>query len=93
MTRFATGERVRIRDDYPPGHIRTPVYLRGREGEIERYFGEFDNAEVVSCGLRGPKKPVYKVRFRAVDLWPDYAGPTRDVVEADLYEHWLEKIA
>jgi hypothetical protein len=93
MTRFADGERVRVRDDYPPGHIRTPVYLRGHEGEIERYFGEFDNAEVIASGRTGPKKGVYKVRFKAVDLWPDYAGPDKDIVEADIYENWLEKIA
>jgi nitrile hydratase len=93
MTRLSPGERVLVRDDYPPGHIRTPVYLRGKAGVVERFFGEFDNAEVVCCGLKGPKKAVYKVRFRAVDLWDDYKGPSRDVVEADLYEHWLEKIA
>ena len=93
MTRFAPGERVRVREDFPPGHIRTPVYLRGHEGEVDRCFGEFDNAELVAYGLKGPKKAVYKVRFRAVDLWPDYNGPARDVIEADIYEHWLEKTA
>jgi nitrile hydratase subunit beta len=93
MTRFAIGERVRVRDDYPPGHIRTPVYLRGKDGAIARYFGEFGNAEALAYGLKAPKKPVYKVRFRAAELWPDYKGAARDEIEADLYEHWLEKIA
>ena len=32
MTRFTQGEAVRIREDFPPGHIRTPVYLRGKQG-------------------------------------------------------------
>ena len=93
MTRFSPGEQVRVRDDYPPGHIRTPVYLRGKTGEVDRYFGEFANAEIAAYGLPGPKKGVYKVRFRAIDLWPDYAGANRDVIEADIYEHWLEKTA
>lgn len=92
MTRFIAGETVRIREDYPPGHIRTPVYLRGKQGVIERYFGEFANAEVEAYGRHGPKKAVYKVRFRAPDLWADYMGPAHDVIEADLYEHWLEKL-
>jgi len=92
MTRFATGDRVRVREDFPPGHIRTPVYLRGRVGEVARYFGEFENAEIAAYRLAGPKKAVYKVRFRAVDLWEGYDGPDRDAIEADLYEHWLEKI-
>lgn len=93
MTRFSPGERVRIRDDFPPGHIRTPVYLRGKKGTIDRYYGEFNNAETEAYGLRGPKKSVYKVRFAAAELWTDYTGPDKDVVEADTFEHWLEKIA
>jgi len=93
MSALVPGQRVRVRDDYPPGHIRTPVYLRGRVGEIATHFGEFVNAELAAYGLRGPKKQVYKVRFRAVDLWANYRGDARDVVEADLYEHWLEVAA
>ena len=93
MSRFRDGERVRIRDDYPPGHIRTPVYLRGKPGEVLRLFGSFENAETAAYRLKGPRKDVYKVRFRAVDLWPDYSGPAHDVVEADIYEHWMEKSA
>lgn len=92
MTGFSTGERVRVREDFPTGHIRTPVYLRGKPGEVARCFGLFDNPELLAHGLKGPKKAVYKVRFRAADLWPDYAGPARDVIEADIAENWLEKL-
>ena len=28
--------------------------------------------------------------FRATDLWPDYQGSPKDVIEADIYDHWLE---
>jgi nitrile hydratase len=93
VTRFSPGERVRIREDFPPGHIRTPVYLRGKTGTIDRYYGEFNNAEAAAYGLRSPQKAVYKVRFTATELWTDYAGRDKDVVEADIYEHWLEKLA
>ena len=92
MTRFAAGDRVRVRADYPPGHIRTPVYLRGREGVIERHFGAFGNPEVLAYNLQGPRKELYKVRFRAADLWSDYQGSPRDAVEADIYDPWLEKL-
>jgi nitrile hydratase len=93
MTRFSAGDPVRVRDDYPPGHIRTPVYLRGKSGVIERAFGSFGNPEVLAYNLKGPKKELYKVQFRATEVWPDYEGPAHDLVEADIYEHWLEKIA
>jgi nitrile hydratase len=84
---------VRIRDDFPAGHIRTPVYLRGKTGIVDRFHGEFINAETAAYGLPGPRKARYKVSFRSDEIWSDYAGPKSDVVEADLYEHWLEKIA
>ncbi len=92
MTKFSPGEPVAVRDDYPPGHIRTPVYLRGKHGVVLRCFGEFANAEVEAYGRKGPKRHVYKVRFVARDLWNDYKGAPNDAVEADLYEHWLEKL-
>jgi hypothetical protein len=22
-------------------------------------------------------------------VWPDYAGPARDVIEMEIFEHWL----
>jgi nitrile hydratase len=90
MSRLSPGAVVRVREDYPPGHIRTPVYLRGKQGVVERYFGAFGNPETLAFNLPGPKKDLYKVRFRAMDLWPDYQGSPKDMIEADIYDHWLE---
>ena len=90
MSRLSPGALVRVREDYPPGHIRTPVYLRGKQGVVERYFGAFGNPETLAFNLPGPKKDLYKVRFRAMDLWPDYQGSPKDMIEADIYDHWLE---
>ena len=89
---FFAGERVRVRADFPPGHIRTPVYVRGKTGTITRRFGAFKNPELVAYRLAGSKKVLYQVRFRQTDLWPDYAGPEGDTVDLDLYDHWLEKV-
>ena len=90
MSRLSPGAVVRVREDYPPGHIRTPVYLRGKQGVVERYFGAFGNPETLAFNLPGPKTDLYKVRFRAMDLWPDYQGSPKDMIEADIYDHWLE---
>ena len=35
-TRFAEGDRVRVRRAYPPGHVRTPYFIRGKTGEVIR---------------------------------------------------------
>lgn len=87
---FQPGARVKVRDDYPVGHFRTPVYLRGKTGVVTRHLGTFDNPELLAYALEGPKKQLYEVRFRQVDLWDGYAGSPNDTVDADIYEHWLE---
>jgi hypothetical protein len=90
---FSPGMRVRVREDFPQGHIRTPVYVRGKEGVVTRAFGSFLNPETLAIGRDGlPKKALYEVRFRQADLWPDYAGPKSDTLDMDIYEHWLEAV-
>jgi hypothetical protein len=92
VRRFSAGDKVRVREDYPPGHVRTPVYLRGKSGVVERFYGVFGNPEVLAYRLEGPLKELYQVCFRAADVWADYKGPAQDLIEAAIYEHWLEKL-
>lgn len=88
---FQPGERVCVREDFPVGHIRTPVYIRGKAGTVLRAFGEFSNPELLAYCLEGPPKTLYQVRFRQADVWPDYAGAPADTIDIDLFEHWLER--
>ncbi|HUH85078.1 MAG TPA: SH3-like domain-containing protein [Stellaceae bacterium] len=89
--RFKPGARVRVRRADPPGHIRTPWYIRGQTGEIERVLGAFANPEELAYNRPGlPAQPLYRVRFRQQELWPDYAGASRDTLEVEIYQHWLE---
>ena len=32
--RLAVGDRVRVRDDHVPGHVRMPAYIRGKRGVV-----------------------------------------------------------
>ena len=41
QARFAPGDRVRVLRRFPPGHVRTPWYCRGKYGEVERICGRF----------------------------------------------------
>ena len=91
MTRnFQTGDMVRVVKTHPPGHRRTPYYVRGKIGEIERVCGDFANPEELAYGFDGlPAKTLYRVRFRQTEIWSNYAGPKGDTVDVDIYEHWL----
>ena len=79
-----------VRAHFPPGHARAPSYARGHSGEVERIAGPFPNAEERAYGRSGSREPLYRVRFRQMDLWPDYRGSARDTLVIDFYEHWLE---
>jgi nitrile hydratase subunit beta len=82
---------VRVMKAYPPGHLRTPFYIRGRTGTVERICGAFPNPEELAQMRSGlPAQPLYRVRFLQKNVWPDYAGPASDVLEVEIYQHWLE---
>jgi hypothetical protein len=90
--RFRAGERVKVRAAAPLGHIRTPFYIRGHVGTIERLCGSFPNPEELAQMRDGlPAQPLYRVRFKQKDVWPDYQGPAQDVLEIEIFQHWLEK--
>ena len=89
--RFQPGARVTVRRADPPGHIRTPWYIRGQTGEIERLCGAFPNPEELAYNRPGtPPQPLYRVRFRQRELWADYKGAPGDTIEVEIYQHWLE---
>jgi len=91
MNKFKVGQPVRVKASYPPGHRRTPYYIRGKRGEIERICGAFPNPEELAYGFDGePKRVLYRVRFPQKHVWADYRGPERDLIEMEIYEHWLE---
>lgn len=89
---FQAGDLVRVIEAYPLGHVRTPYYIRGKTGTVERLCGAFPNPEELAQMRDGlPAQPLYRVRFRQGDVWPDYEGSPNDVVEVEIYQHWLEK--
>ncbi|MDH5536970.1 MAG: nitrile hydratase subunit beta [Betaproteobacteria bacterium] len=89
--RFNVGDRVKIKRLFPPGHRRTPYYIRG---VIERVCGAFPNPEELAYGFAGePRRVLYRVRFEQRHVWPDYRGPARDIIEMEIFEHWLDPVA
>ncbi len=91
--RFQIGDRVVVKRAFPPGHRRTPQYIRGKQGVIERICGAFPNPEELAYGFDGlPEKVLYRVRFLQTQVWQKYAGPANDIIEMEIFEHWLEPV-
>lgn len=89
--RFKPGDRVKVRVGSPPGHFRTPAYIQGKVGSVERVQGAYKNPETLAHGGDGlPKRFLYLVRFDQRKLWERYPGQPGDTLSMDLFEHWLE---
>ncbi|HTX02747.1 MAG TPA: SH3-like domain-containing protein [Candidatus Acidoferrales bacterium] len=87
--RFAAGDRVRVREWYPPGHVRTPYYVRGKRGQIERICGTFNNPEHLAYNRPDDPRVLYRVRFTQTEVWGRAEHPS-DTIDIEIYEHWLE---
>lgn len=91
--KFKAGDRVKVKFEDRPGHLRTPWYIRGKTGWIERVYGDFLNPEALAFGRDGlPKKTLYLVAFNHADVFEKSKG-AGDKVLVDIYDHWLEPTA
>jgi nitrile hydratase len=88
---YRVGQRVRVAARAHQGHHRTPGYLKGKSGTVQRVHDSFTNPEARAYGSDGlPRQPLYLVSFSQRDVWPGYGGQAGARLYADLYEHWLE---
>ena len=86
-TRFAPGDRVRVRRMRPSGHTRCPRYVRGAVGAVAAVRGSDALPDIGP--YEGPAEPVYSVSFVSDDLF----GPADEgcwTVSLDLFESYLE---
>lgn len=89
--KYRPGQKVRVREGSPAGHVRTPGYVRGKRGWVAKVHGAYRNPESLAYGGEGlPKQPLYYVGFRQAEVWSDYKGSPADTIYVDIYEHWLE---
>ncbi len=92
MTPLAPGARVLVRDDWPetrgPAHIRTPHYLRGREGIVVRHLGDFPNPEDLAFARPAASLPLYHVLFAPETIWRAPCSTGSLLVE--IFGPWLE---
>ena len=93
VPRHEETERVQVSMRNSEGHCRTPAYIRGKIGVIERYCGNFKNPEQIAIAHPTPVIiPLYRCRFLQKDVWLNYRGAETDTLELEIYEHWLEAV-
>lgn len=89
--KYRAGDRVAVRAAFPIGHVRTPYYIRGKRGVIERLCGVYGNPEELAYARPGlPGQPLYRVRFYQREVWADYHGHPEDTVDVEIFQHWIE---
>lgn len=86
---FKPGDRVRVRDDHVPGHVRMPGYIRGKTGVVVGVSPAYPFPDAHAHGIHAADEPTYDVRFRTEDLWPESSDSAR--VHVGVFESYLER--
>ncbi len=91
---FESGDRVRVLTRSPIGHYRVPVYLRGKVGVVETVIHPMavDNEEEGYGRNAGSKGHYYRTAFLMTDVWPGYAGASKDALLIEVFQTWLERV-
>ena len=89
QTRFAVGDRVRVRALRQPGHTRAPRYVRGHPGVVVHVAPAFSLPDASAHDLPGRKEATYHVEFEASELFGAEAEANAPVI-VDLWESYLE---
>ena len=86
---FQPGDRVRVKCDYVPGHVRMPGYIRGKPGVVVGVSPPYPFPDAHAHGVEAQDEPTCDVRFRSEDLWHDAADAA--LVHVGVFESYLER--
>jgi nitrile hydratase subunit beta len=87
--RFQPGDRVRVRTDYVPGHVRMPGYIRGKTGAVVSESPAYPFPDARAHAVEALDEHTYDVRFRSEDLWPNSADAA--LVHVGVFQSYLER--
>ena len=83
------GDKVTVKTDYVPGHVRMPGYVRGKSGVVVGVSPAYPFPDAHGHGIKADDEPTYDVRFDSRDLWSDSADPA--FVHVGIFESYLER--
>ena len=87
---FKAGDRVRVRADHVPGHVRMPGYIRGKTGVVVSESPPYPFPDTHAHGVAAQNEPTYDVRFNSEELWPGSADPASIYVA--VFQSYLESV-
>jgi nitrile hydratase beta subunit len=87
--RFAKGDRVRVKEDFVPGHVRMPAYIRGKTGTVVAESPVYPFPDAHAHGVHAEDEPTYDVAFRSEDLWPN--GADAALVHVGVFQSYLAR--
>ena len=85
------GDKVKVKTDHVPGHVRMPGYIRGKSGVVVGVSPAYPFPDAHAHGVKAADEPTYDVRFDAQELWPNAADPA--FVHVGVFESYLERVA
>ena len=88
--RFQIGDKVRVRSDHVPGHVRMPGYVRGKTGVVVGESPAYPFPDAHAHDVPAQDEVTYDVRFRSEDLWPNSADPA--LVHVGIFQSYLERV-
>ena len=88
--RFLSGDRVRVKSDYVPGHVRMPGYIRGKTGVVVSESPAYPFPDAHAHSVESADEPTFDVRFRTEDLWPNSADAA--LVHVGVFQSYLERL-
>lgn len=94
---FQVGDQVRVQHEnyatrWIKPHLRTPGYLYGKIGIIDKCFGTQPNPEYFAYDNTDSTthhQPLYRVRFNQKSVWDHYEGGDDDTIDVEIFQHWL----
>ncbi len=92
---YQVGDWVRVQVVAKPGHIRTPLYLLGKQGIVRQIQGIFKNPEELAHLIQPVHQLyLYLVEFEMPEIWGELcpADVQRDTLSAEFYEPWLSPV-
>ena len=103
---YRKGDPVKVKNEnilsrWRKPHLRTPGYIFGAAGKVERYCGQFSDPSFVAFQKLGKEKEkmekekqhLYRVRFKQNEVWEGYDASHNDTIDVEIYENWLEPLS